>query len=82
MKQPAMPASAFTIRHPRVMPAEVLQLGELVGLIYRAARPPTNRPRTYVHFMQDRPLLVTNPDGTQLYVVGGNYRVSARGIEG
>jgi hypothetical protein len=32
--------------------------------------------------MQELPRLVCNPEGTQLYLVGGNYRVSARGIEG
>jgi hypothetical protein len=32
--------------------------------------------------MEDRPRLVSNVAGTQLYVVGGSYRVTRRGIEG
>jgi hypothetical protein len=32
--------------------------------------------------MEDPPRLVTDTAGTQLYVVGGRYRVTARGIEG
>jgi hypothetical protein len=71
-----------TVRHARLMPERVVQLGELVGLIYRATRAPFSGPRNYIHFMQELPRLVCNPEGTQLYLVGGNYRVSARGIEG
>jgi hypothetical protein len=73
---------ALTLRHSRLMPEVVLQLGELLGVIYRADKGLTGNPRNYVHFMSDPPRLVCNRQGTQLYVVGGNYRVSARGIEG
>jgi len=70
------------IRHSRLMPAVVVQLGELVGLIYRSDKWRSGRPRNYIHFMDDPPRLVSDANGTQLYVVGGSYRVSARGIEG
>jgi hypothetical protein len=32
--------------------------------------------------METPPLLVCDPEGKQLYVIGGNYRVTNRGIEG
>ncbi len=32
--------------------------------------------------MQDPPRLVSNIEGTQLYILGGSYRVTSRGIEG
>ena len=70
------------IRHARLMPAVVVNLGDLVGLIYRSDKWQAGKPRTYIHFMDDPPRLVSDVAGTQLYVVGGRYRVSARGIEG
>lgn len=75
-------SSATRIRHQRVMPDHVVKLGELVGVMYRTTRAPFHEPRTFVHFMATLPLLVSNLEGNQLYVVGGDYRVTARGIEG
>jgi hypothetical protein len=70
------------VRHPRLMPPVVLELGELLGLIYRSDRARPAWPRAYIHFMQDPPHLVSNVEGTQLYIVGGSYRVTHHGIEG
>jgi hypothetical protein len=72
---------ATCVRHSRVMPGVVAELGELVGVIYRP-RCSARRARTFIHFMRDLPLLVHSLDGGQLYVVGGSYRVTPRGIEG
>lgn len=60
----------------------VVELGELVGLIYRTDKWQPGRPRTYIHFMEDRPQLMSNLAGTQLYLVGGSYRLTRHGIEG
>jgi hypothetical protein len=60
----------------------VVELGELVGLVYRSDKGQRGEPRNYIHFMQDPPRLVSNVEGTQLYIVGGSYRVTRRGIEG
>ena len=76
------PASVVRLRHRRVMPPVVVELGRLTGLMYRSDKWQRGRPRTFIHFMEDPPRLVTNTAGTQLYVVGGRYRVTARGIEG
>lgn len=69
-------------RQPRVMPPVVVGLGELCGLIYRSDRGQAGRPRTFVHFFEQRPRLACDPAGTQLYVVGGRYRIGRRGLEG
>lgn len=76
------PSQVLKVRHARMMPSVVVQLGELSGLVYRSDKWQTGSPRTYIHFMNDPPRLVCNTAGTQLYVVGGSYCVTARGIEG
>lgn len=76
------PSRLARVSQRRVMPPVVVELGELVGVVYRSDKWQPGRPRTYIHFMEDRPRLVSDVDGTQLYVVGGSYRVTPRGIEG
>jgi hypothetical protein len=76
------PARVRTVRHPRLMPPVVVELGELVGLIYRSDKGRPGRASTYIHRMEDPPLLASDPSGSQLYLIGGSYRVTARGIEG
>ena len=70
------------LHHLRLMPPVVVELGELVGLIYRSDKGQPGRWRAYIHLMQDPPRLVSDVAGTQLYLVGGSYRVTPRGIEG
>jgi hypothetical protein len=65
-----------------VIPPVVVELGELTGLIYRADKGQPGHRRTYIHFMENPPRLVSNTQGTQLYLVGGSYRVTPLGIEG
>ena len=69
-------------RQPRIIPPVVVELGELLGLIYRSDKRRSGQPQAYIHLMEDPPRLVTNVQGTQLYLVGGRYRVTGRGIEG
>ena len=76
------PSRVITIGHSRVIPPIVVELGELVGLMYRSDKGQLGQPRTYIHQMEDPPRLVSNIEGTQLYIVGGSYQVTARGIEG
>lgn len=76
------PAQVVKVHHPRMIPPVVVELGELVGLIYRSEKGQPGRPQTYIHRMEDPPRLVSNIEGTQLYIVGGSYQVTSRGIEG
>ena len=76
------PSRVMTIHHFRIIPPVVIELGELVGLMYRSDKGQPGQPRTYIHRMEDPPRLVSNIEGTQLYIVGGSYQVTPRGIEG
>lgn len=70
-------------RFTRIVRLPLKPVGELRGVIYRASRAPGEAPKNYVHFFQRRlPMLVTNPTGTRLYIIGGQYHVTPRGIEG
>jgi hypothetical protein len=64
------------------MPSVLVDLGELRALVYRSDRGHPGDPRTFVHFMETPPRLACDASGRQLYVLGGCYRVTARGIEG
>jgi hypothetical protein len=61
-------------------PATLIDLGALRGVIYTRDRSPARR--TYIHFMEDPPRLLCDAQGRQLYVRGGRYRITPRGIEG
>ena len=76
------PSQLVKVHHPRVIPPVVVELGELVGLMYRSDKGQPGQPRTYIHRMENPPRLVSNIAGTQLYIVGGSYKVTPRGIEG
>jgi len=76
------PARIEQVHHPRLIPPVVVELGELAGLIYRSDKWQPGTPRTYIHFMENPPRLVSSVTGKQLYIVGGDYRVTSRGIEG
>lgn len=72
------------IRRPcrRMIPRVLVHLGQLRGLIYSSDRGQRGRPRTFVHLMETPPTLACDPAGRQLYILGGRYRVTSRGIEG
>lgn len=76
------PARIEHVRHSRLIPPVVVELGDLAGLIYRSDKWQPGNPRTYIHFMDTPPRLVSNVSGTQLYIVGGDYKITSRGIEG
>jgi hypothetical protein len=76
------PSRARILGRSRIIPPIVVDLGELAGVMYRSDKGQPGQPRTYIHRMEDPPRLVSNAEGTQLYIVGGSYRVTSRGIEG
>jgi hypothetical protein len=76
------PPSLVHCRCRRVIPRVLVNLGELRGLIYRSDRGQRGCPRTFIHFMEKPATLACNPSGRQLYILGGSYRVTRRGIEG
>ena len=66
----------------RLIPKVLVHLGSLRGLIYSSDKQTPKQQRTYIHFMKTPARLACNPEGTQLYIIGGRYRVTPRGIEG
>ena len=76
--------SRQTTRLPqeRAIPEVLAHVGELCGLIYRSDRGQRGQPRTFVHFFKLRPQLTSDAHGKQLYILGGNYRITPRGLEG
>ena len=62
------------------MPKAVLVIGELEGVIYSTVR--DDEHERYIHkFKQSaRPLLCASPDGDQLFIVGGAFEFTDRGI--
>ena len=77
-------APPHVLRRPcrRLIPNVLVKVGHLRGLIYSSDKEQCGKPRTFIHFMDKPPLLATDAKGKQLYIVGGNYRVTSRGIEG
>jgi hypothetical protein len=78
----AEPTRTIKVQHPRLIPPVVVDLGELVGIIYRSDKGQPGSPRAYVHLLQQPPRLVSNSEGTQLYIIGGKYHITSHGIEG
>lgn len=66
----------------RLIPKVLVNVGELRGLIYKSDKRQRGRPQTYVHFMETPARLACDPEGRQLYIIGGNYRITERGIDG
>ncbi|HTP98179.1 MAG TPA: hypothetical protein VMN56_02555 [Casimicrobiaceae bacterium] len=62
------------------IPSVLVDLGALRGVVY--TKDHGRARRTYIHFMEDPPRLLCDAGGRRLYVHGGSYRVTQRGIEG
>jgi hypothetical protein len=67
-------------RVDRTIPDVLVDMGALRGVVY--TKDLGDAKRTYIHFMDDAPRLMCDPEGRQLYVLGGSYRITRRGIEG
>ena len=58
------------------------QHGTGSGVIYRSDRGQSGQPRKFVHMFGQPPQLACDVDGRQLFVLGGNFQVTRRGLEG
>lgn len=74
---PARVSRVSVAAPPRVM----LTIGECIGIMYRTSR--GGRTDNYLHRFKKsaRPTLAVSSDGRSLYLLGGAYRVTDRGIE-
>jgi hypothetical protein len=61
-------------------PDVVMLIGELDAVLYSCVR--DGKLESYQHKFRksSRPLLVSNADGTALFIVGGRYKFTNRGI--
>ncbi len=62
------------------MPKEVLAIGKCDGILYSTVR--DGVAEKYIHRFKknSQPLLTASPDGKQLYLIGGSYNFTDRGI--
>lgn len=62
------------------MPPVVCGIGECLGILYRATR--DGKSEDYIHRFRAkaRPLFAVSPDGRMLYLLGGAYDFTERGI--
>lgn len=63
-------------------PQAVTLIGELIQVNYRTTKNGGPSTEYYHRFKRPRPKLVTDPKGKNLFVVGGKFKISERGIEG
>lgn len=73
------PEEIGTIEIPEV-PAVGVAIGEIDGILYTTVR--DGKTEKYIHkfHKRDKPLFVVSPDGKQLFLVGGFYTFTERGI--
>lgn len=79
---PLCPSGVIRMRMAQVLGPPMVPLGELRGVIYRKPGLPGEAPKNYVHFFTQAPLLAADSMGRKLFILGGHYQVTKRGIEG
>ena len=78
----------FTLRTPGKLkkisipdtPKIIVAIGRVVGLIYRSNRDGTMQNYRHDFAARSQPLFAVAPDGRSLYMIGGSYKFTGRGI--
>jgi hypothetical protein len=77
----ARPSRVTRVSIP-VPPRAMAAVGECIGIMYRARRDGNVHNFLHKFFRSNaRPTLAASPDGRTLYLLGGAYRFTNRGIE-
>ena len=63
-----------------VIPDVLMVIGELEGIMYSTVRDGEREKYMHQFKVSSRPLLCASPDGTQLFMLGGAYDFTERGI--
>lgn len=65
-------------------PEALYKLGDVVDIAYRTKRNMRDKPEDFRHTFDQsaRPVLAATHDGKSLYILGGGYKVTAKGIVG
>lgn len=62
------------------MPTVAVAIGEIDGIMYSTVRDGVLEKYIHRFHKKDRPLFVVDPEGKCLYLIGGNYDFTERGI--
>ena len=73
------PESVGKIRLPTYPKAGIV-VGEIDGLMYTTVRDGVTEKYIHKFAKKARPLFVVSPDGKQIFLVGGSYDFTERGI--
>jgi len=73
------PEAIGRINIPKI-PRVGVAIGEVDGILYSTIR--DGKFEKYIHkfHKKDRPMFIVSPDGKQLFLIGGNYTFTERGI--
>lgn len=64
-------------------PENSVMLGEITEIVYRTKKAGDKKPIEYAHkFRNPRPVLLTDPDGKNLFIAEGGFKITERGIVG
>jgi hypothetical protein len=68
-----------TVEAPRI-PKVGLVVGTCDGILYTTVR--DGREEKYIHKFKasDKPMMVVSPNGSQIFLIGGRFRFTERGI--
>lgn len=67
------------IRPPKI-PRALAVIGEIDGLMYTTVRDGQHEKYIHKFSRKARPLFCVSPDGKQIFLIGGEYRFTERGI--
>lgn len=73
------PEEIGTVTIPDLPPVGVA-IGEVDGILYTTVRDGVKEKYIHKFHAKDKPLFVVSPDGKSLFLVGGNYTFTERGI--
>jgi predicted polyphosphate/ATP-dependent NAD kinase len=62
------------------VPTVGVSIGTLDGVLYTTVRDGVTEKYIHKFKAKDKPLLVVSPDGSQMFIVGGGYDFTERGI--
>ena len=62
------------------LPKVAVAIGDIDGILYTTVR--DGKVEKYIHkfHVKDKPIFAVSPDGKQLFLIGGNYDFTERGI--
>lgn len=73
------PEEIGRIKIPKLPPVGVA-IGDVDGILYTTVRDGVEEKYIHKFHKRDKPLFVVSPDGKSLFLIGGNYTFTERGI--